>query len=667
MLNTASSINRIEDQDVEPEVLLPIVVVGNGPVGMRAARELLDRLPDRPVVIYGEEQHEPYNRVRLSSWLAGELDWVGLAQPLTRPFGTQFEERIGLRVVEIDRERRCVVDNRGITQPYYRLVLATGSTPYIPNITGVDLPGVFTFRDLDDTNRLLARRVRSHHTLVLGGGLLGLEAARGMQRCNTDVTVLEHADRLLGQQLDEAASARLQATVEALGINVRVGDGVAEVLGRERVEGVRLRSGSVLHCDTLILATGIRPNVSLASQSRLAFGRGIKVDDQMRTTDPDIYAIGECAEHRGQVYGLVAPGLEQAAVAAADIAKAESGYSGSVAASRLKVVGTQVFSMGPMGASGETYNGRAFVFRDDARGVYRKVLVNRHRLIGAIGIGDWDETVRLQTTIGQKQRIWPWQVLRFLRSGHLWPAEDSQGVAGWSPNTVVCQCTGVTRGTISEAIALGACDAATVSRATGASTVCGSCKPLVNDLLGTSAPAEPVPMRRTLLTSAIVALVGALAILFAPPIPYANSVQHALHWDVLWREGLLKQITGFSVLGLLVVGLLVSLRKRTGWLNRLGRFDGWRLAHIVLGVLVIAALVAHTGLRLGSGLNGLLMGAFSLMLLVGAVSAGVIAFEHRIGGMLAQRLRRQAVWLHILLFWPVPALLGWHVFKTYWF
>lgn len=656
---------QLEEQQLPSE--RPIVIVGNGPVGMRFAHELLGRIPDQSLVIYGDEQHQPYNRVRLSSWLAGEVDWDELTQPLDPDHAGQVEQRFGYRILDVDRDAGTVTDSRGRIQPYGRLVLATGSKPFVPQIPGIDLQGVFTFRDLNDVNSLMARRARSHRTVVIGGGLLGLEAARGMQRANTQVTVLEHADRLLGRQLDEDASALLQEQVEALGIDVIIGDGVALISGEGRVSGVRLRSGRELPCDTLIVAAGIRPNISLARAARLAYGRGIQVDDAMRTSDPRIYAVGECAEHRGQVYGLVAPGLEQAAVAASDIAGQPGRYTGSVAASRLKVVGTQVFSMGPMGAGEDPLYGRTFVYRNEADAVYRKILVRRHRLVGIIGIGEWPETVRLQTTIGRSETIWPWQVLRFVRTGRIWPASDGQGVSTWPAASVVCQCTGVTRGTISEAITLGACDAALVARRTGASTVCGSCKPLVAELLGNSQAPDPVPMHRTLMVGATIALLGALAFFLLPAVPYADSVQHAWHWDVLWREQLFKQISGFGVLGLFVVGLAVSIRKRSKVLDRAGRFDGWRMAHVLIGILVIVGLVAHTGLRMGNGLNFLLMASFSVMLLLGAITTAVIALEHKVDADMALRLRRQSTWLHILLFWPVPALLGWHIFKTYWF
>lgn len=645
----------------------PVVIVGNGPIGMRFAGELLARNPSRPIVIYGEEQHEPYDRVQLSAWLAGDVDWGALARPLVVDHGGRVEQRIGYRVLSIDRDERTVFDSDGRSQPYDSLVIATGSSPFVPNLPGIGLDGVYTFRDLDDAARLMARRVRSHRTVVLGGGLLGIESARGMQRGNTHVTVVEHADRLLGRQLDEAGSAQLREAVEGLGIEVVIGDGVAAIDGDGRVESVRLRSGRQLPCDTLVVATGVRPNINLARDAKLAFNRGIQVDDRMRTSDPDIYAIGECAEHRGSVYGLVAPGLEQAGVAAADIAGVDTRYKGSLAASRLKVVGTQVFSIGPVGAGEDPGLAYAHVYRDDDAGIYRKLLVHRYRLVGAIGIGRWDESLRLQTQVGRSMRIWPWQILRFRRTGQLWPAEDSQQVAAWPATATVCQCAGVTRGTITKAVADGAADCEAVTRATGAGSVCGSCRPLIDELTGQPRTMTPTPWHRSLALGAGLGLVGSLLFLAGPNLPYATSVQQAWSWDFLWRDGLAKQVSGFSVLGLFAVGLLLSLRKRVRRLDRWGAFDGWRLAHVLIGVLVIIGLALHTGFRSGHGLNFLLMLSFSMMLLLGALSTGVIAIEHRIGGALATRLRRRSVWLHILLFWPVPALLGWHVFKTYWY
>ncbi|MGH1357579.1 MAG: FAD-dependent oxidoreductase [Burkholderiaceae bacterium] len=658
-----------------------IVIVGNGPVGMRFCRDVLVGLPGANLIIYGEENHHPYNRVRLSSWLAGEvaLDDLSNTESLAsaeRPSnGCRVEQRLGFRITSIDRNARTVTDQTGGVQSYDVLILATGSSPFVPSLPGIDLSGVYTLRNLDDAMALLARRARTRRTVVLGGGLLGLEAARGMQAANTDVTVVEHADRLLANQLDPDASERLQEKVEALGITLVIGDSVRKVLGAGRVEALLLRSGKVLACDTVLISAGIRPNIELARHAGLAFGRGVKVDNKMRTSDPYIYAVGECAEHNGEVYGLVAPGFEQAAVAAASVSGKAGEYLGSIAASRLKVMGTQVFSMGPMGITARPFAGATYRYFDASRNCYRKILVCRNRLAGAIGIGEWSETVRLQTQIGTRQFIYPWQIVRFVHTGRIWPEGEGASVSAWPANATICQCNGVSRGSISEAIAQGANTVEAVSRLTNASTVCGSCRPLVADLLGQSTPPEPVGGSRSLLGLGMLGLVVSLFFLMGTSLEYSSSVRSdggvswfaGPHWDVLWRDGFLKQVTGFGMLAAVTVSLLISLRKRWARVQRLGKYDYWRVAHIGLGIMVVVGLVAHTGFRLGSGLNFLLMLSFLGLLFVGSVSSVVISAGHRLDHARAARLRRQSVFVHILLFWPVPVFLAWHVFKTYWY
>lgn len=643
----------------------PVVIIGNGPVGMHAAREILKRQPDTWLVIYGSERYHPYNRVKLSSMLSGELNWEALLDHLHKPEKARVEERIGFTITHIDTEAQFVEDEHGARQPYRKLILATGSRPHIPNIPGIDLSGVFTFRNLDDTASLMARQVRTQHTVVLGGGLLGLEAARGMQRGHTQVTVIEHADRLLGNMLDEAASTELQLRLKKLGIKTTIRDSVTEILGGPRVSGIKLRSGRIIDCDTVVVATGIRPNIDLARATGIAFGKGIRVDDNMLTSAANVYAIGECAEHRGKVYGLVAPGLEQATVAASHIDGQTGHYRGSILATRLKVVGCPVFSAGPVDATARPNYGTSYVYRDISQGIYRKLLVHRHRLIGIIGVGEWAEATRALNTTNNKQWLWPWQLWRFKKSGNLWPEEQATSVCQWPASAPVCQCTGVSRGAIGEAIHCGAKTVTEVSKATGAASVCGSCRPLVQELIGLATP-QPVTWSNLLGGLAIVSLLAALSVLLFPAIPYADSVQMPWRWDELWRDNLLKQISGYGVLALFAIGLLVSPRKRSKKLQSLGSFDAWRLSHIILGLLVVVGLLIHTGLRLGNGLNLLLMVSFSATLLLGAVVTAIIAQEHRLGAN-ATWLRRKTVWWHILLFWPVPVVLGLHILKSYYF
>lgn len=641
----------------------PIVVVGTGPVGIRVVEELLKREPTAHILVYGDEPGEPYNRVRLSSLLSGEINLPGILNPLRLPDDHRVVQHQDCEVVAIDRARRVITDRTGTTQHYSKLVLATGSRPRIPVIEGIDKQGIFTFRNLDDAQQLMARR--SRRAVVVGGGLLGLEAARGLQRYYTEVFVIEHANRLMAQQLDEGAAELLRERMLALHVRVVLSDSVKRVLGDASVAGVELRSGRDIPCDTLVVATGIRPNIELARDAGLSVGRGIRVNDQMQTSDPHIYAVGECAEHRDQVYGLVAPGLEQAGVAAHCIHGGESRYPGSQAATRLKVAGVKVFSIGCTGEGEVTSLLRTLVFRGaDSRG-YRKLLLRRNRVVGAIAYGDWPEINRVQEAVQHTRYIWPWQQRRFLKTGRLWPEQAAADVADWPAGAVVCQCTNVTRGTLSQAIQAGHGSVEALCAHTGASSVCGSCKPLVAELAGAQEVAAE-PGSRTLLWTAIVTLVAALAFLLSPAIPFPDSVQVPLRWDLLWRDSLLKQISGFTLLGIGALVSIISLRKRLTRFS-FGAFAGWRLVHVLLGTLAVITLIGHTGLRLGYNLNLLLMLDFLALLLVGAAASGVIGLQQILPRARARRTREVSLWLHILLLWPLPALLGFHIFKTYWF
>lgn len=643
----------------------PVVVVGTGPVGIRFVDELLKRSPHTPITLYGNEPWEPYNRVRLAGLLTGELNLAGIQNPLKLPNRHQVVQHHNCEIVSIHPANKQVCDRLGNRQSYSRLVLATGSNPHIPTIEGIDRGGIFTFRNLDDAQHLMARRTRSRYAVVLGGGLLGLETARGLQKYHTEVTVIEHASRLMAQQLDDAAADLLREQLMSLGIRVVLGDSVRRITGDTCIDGVELRSGRSIACDTLLIATGIRPNLVLARDAGIAVGRGIRVNDQMQTSDRSVFAIGECAEHRDRIYGLVAPGLEQAAVAAHSIAGGTSHYSGSHTTTRLKVVGVSVFSAGRTGERDVTSQLRTVSWRSYDSSRYRKLLLQRNRLVGAIAYGDWEETGRLQESVQRARRVWPWQLRRFQRYGRLWPDQDAANVNDWPAGAVVCQCTNTTRGTLSVALQAGHGTVEALSAETGAASVCGSCKPLLAELAG-GQPLAAESGSRTLTWTAAVSLLAALAMLLAPGIPFAPSVQVDLRWDLLWRDGLFKQVSGFSLLGLGVLVSFISLRKRSGHL-RLGSFGAWRVIHVLLGTLAAGTLIAHTGLRLGYHLNLYLMLSFVGLLLAGALAGGAIGLQHALARGVAQRSRDLSLWMHIILLWPLPALLGFHILKTYWF
>lgn len=640
-----------------------MVVVGAGPAGIRAVDELLRHDPLHPVVLYGDEPWEPYQRVQLTALMLGEVGLQAIHNKPNLPQGHRVVQRHHCRVLAIDRARRRVRDAADRWQPYSRLILATGSRPHVPSIPGIDRAGVYTFRNLDDVQRLLARRARSRRLVVLGGGLLGLEAARALRRAHTEVWLVHHSSRLMNRQLDDEAAAQLATHVRALGIHLVLDTSVREVLGGEYVTGVRLRNGSTIECDTLVLATGIQPNVELGFAAGLGVGLGIRVDDSLRTTDSDIYAIGECAEHRGRVYGLVAPGLEQAAIAAHNVLGGQALYTGSQAAAQLKVVGLPVFSAGCVGEEENPTEIRSIIHRGE-RGRYRRLVLRRGRLAGVISIGDWPELPRVREALLRQRRVWPWQRSAFRRRGAIWPSA-APGVADWPATAVVCNCAGITRGALGRAVADGCDNVERLSQRTGAGRVCGSCRPLLAGLVGAAAQAEPQPGRRSVFGAVAAAFALVAAFLFVAEVPVADTVQGRWQPQWLWLDGFWKQVSGYTMLGLGVVASLLSLRKR--WKRfTLGSYPWWRVAHVVLETIAVATLVVHTGLRLGNHLNFLLIAGFLALTALGAFAGAAVALE-RAPNPWTRRLRALSGYWHVALLWPLPALLGFHILSVYYF
>ena len=635
----------------------PTVIVGVGPVGQRLAAELRRHDAEREIVMFGDEPWAPYDRVQLSSWLAGEQQADATVGDVTH-----LRVHLGMSITRIDRANREVVDARGIACPYETLVLATGSRASIPPLPGIRLPGVFTFRNLSDAQALMARSVRSRNMVVIGGGLLGLETARALRRFQTHVTVIEQSERLMYQQLDGDCAALLQQHVEGLGIDVITRARVKRIVGETRMQGVLLSDSRYIECDTVVMAVGITPNIQLARECGLHTGRGVLVNDRMQTSDTRIYAVGECSEHRQTVYGLVAPGFEQAAVAAHTLSGRVAEYSGSMTATRLKVLGYPVMSVG---AAESEWPRQSLEYHDRRKGILRKVFLDGNRLDAAMAVGAWDEFSRVQEGVRTRRRIRPWRALRFRLTGTLWSAEGEGGVAGWPAAATVCNCMGVRRGALTRAVDQGCADVACLASHTGASGVCGSCKPLLVQLLGAT-EIEPVAAARALAAAALVVAIVTLLWLLPFSLPYADSVQLSPRFDELWRNGLYKQVSGFGLLGLSLLLAMLSLRKRVRRL-RWGSFDGWRVLHVMAGVVTVAVLVAHTGLRAGDNLNFYLMCVFAGLMLAGTAASAVVGLQHVLPLTLARRSRELSIWAHVLLLWPLPALLGFHILKTYWY
>jgi nitrite reductase (NADH) large subunit len=365
----------------------PLVIVGNGMAAARLVDELAKAALGRyAIAVIGDEPRLAYNRVLLSSVLAGETashdielrpaDWWR-ERGVTLKYGcTVTEIDVGRRELKIANEESIV---------FSKLVLATGSTPLRLNVPGAELAGVHTFRDSRDVDLLLTLAAAKKRVVVVGGGLLGLEAAYGLAKAGAPVTLIHLMDRLMERQLDAPAAALLKSLVEPKGIDVLLNANTARILGEIRVEGVELTDGRRIEADAVIFAAGIRPNIALARDAGIAVNRGVIVDDALQTGAPDIFALGECAEHRGICYGLVEPAYEQARVLAQHLAGRTAAYDGSVVATNLKVSGVSVFSAGDfLGSDG----GESIVLSDVRRGTYKKLVISDGRLTGAVLVGE---------------------------------------------------------------------------------------------------------------------------------------------------------------------------------------------------------------------------------------------------------------------------------------
>ncbi|MDS1139791.1 nitrite reductase large subunit NirB [Pusillimonas sp. SM2304] len=467
---------------------MKLVVVGNGMAGIRTLEELLkldSGLYD--ITVFGAEPYPNYNRILLSPVLTGEQtiqDIILNDQSWYKANGITLH--LNSTVTQINRARKEVVTADGIVARYDRLLLATGSKPFILPVPGAQLDGVITFRDIRDVNLMIEAAGRLKQAVVIGGGLLGLEAANGLASRGMQVSVVHLGATLLDRQLDTAAAALLQSSLEARGLRFLMSHQTEAILGNDQgsVRGIRFKDGSELATDLVVMAVGIRPDTDLAEAAGIYTDRGIVVNDTLQTYDPSIYAVGECVSHRGMAYGLVAPLFEQAKVAANHLAFHGIGrYAGSTTSTKLKVTGIDVFSAGEFVGGPDT---EAITLADPTGGVYKKLVIREDKLIGACLYGD--------TVDG----AWYFRLIREGKSiselrEHLMFGEGAIGdtghagehsVAGMPDTTEICGCNGVCKGTIVKAIReQGLFTVDEVKKHTKAASSCGSCTGLVEQLL----------------------------------------------------------------------------------------------------------------------------------------------------------------------------------------
>ena len=463
-----------------------LVLIGNGMAGVRTLEELLKLAPDAyEITVFGAEPHGNYNRILLSPVLAGEksLDQIMLNdEAWYADQGIRLHK--GKRVTGIDRVKRVVRADDGTEAAYDRLIMATGSVPFIIPLPGNDLPGVVAFRDIDDVDRMLAAAEGKGHAVVIGGGLLGLEAANGLLKQGMQVSVVHLLDTLMEKQLDKPAAALLKRSLEERGLKFLMGAQTEAILGDARVTGVRFKDGVELPADLVVMAVGIRPNIELARSVGLQYDRGLLVNDTLQTYDPRIYAVGECVQHRGDTYGLVAPLFEQAKVCANHLAElGYARYEGSLTSTKLKVTGIDLFSAGDFIGGGAT---EEMVLQDPGRGVYKKLVIKDNRIRGAVMYGDtldgawYFQLMRDNTDIAGFRDSLLFGQAHLGDSGH----GDDNRIAAMADTAEICGCNGVCKGDIVRAISDKKLFTLDEVRAhTKASSSCGSCTGLVEALL----------------------------------------------------------------------------------------------------------------------------------------------------------------------------------------
>lgn len=461
-----------------------LVLIGNGMAGINTVEHLLKLNPNQyEITVIGSEPHPNYNRILLSYVLEGSKE---LPDIVLNDWDWYTENKItlhaGTTVTRIDAQARTVRTDSGLTLEYDALILATGSNPFFLPVPGADKAGIVGFRDIADCERMIDAAKTYKKAAVIGGGLLGLEAARGLQQLGMDVTVVHLMQELMERQLDPTAAGMLKAELESQGLKFKMPASTVEIMGGERVTGLRFADGSMLEADFVVMAAGIKPNTALAAASGIEVNRGIVVDDYMRTSAPGVYAVGECNEHRGQCYGLVAPLFEQAAVLAKVLAGAETApYTGSTVSTKLKISGVDVFSAGEF----QDREGlMALKLHDPWKKVYKKILLDGNTIVGGVLFGDVSDAAPLAKWVKDGAEMTAEIHSALMGGGCCGGGGKKSSVEAMSDEDIVCGCNGVTKGTIVQGIrSQGWTTVDQIKACTGATRSCGGCKGLVEQLL----------------------------------------------------------------------------------------------------------------------------------------------------------------------------------------
>ncbi|CDO34276.1 Nitrite reductase (NAD(P)H) [Novosphingobium sp. KN65.2] len=529
---------NFEKGDLPGQVRERLVVIGNGMAGCRAVEEILARDPNRfDITIFGAEPRVNYNRIMLSPVLAGEKTFDEIVINTQQWYDENGITLIsGDKVDHIDRAAMTVISASGRAEPYDRLLIATGSDPFIIPVPGKDLEGVVTFRDLDDVDKMLHAAEAGNakgggNAVVIGGGLLGLEAAHGLSLRGMKVTVIHLMPTLMERQLDEAAGWLLKTELERRGQTILTGANTKEILGKDgKVAAVMLDDGTEIAADIVVMAVGIRPATGLARAAGLEVERGIMVDDHMVTSDPAILSVGECVQHRGMCYGLVAPLWDMCRALADYVTESPTGYEGSVTSTKLKVSGIDLFSAGDFSGGEDCED---IVMRDASRGVYKRVIVKDNKVLGAVLYGDtadgswyFDLMKKGEDVSEIREALIFGQA--FASGGAL--ADPNAAVAALSDDAEICGCNGVSKGAVVQCIVGGAHSLDAVRSGCKASASCGSCTGLVESLLAVTLGGEVESGPRTMCKCTSFTHDDVRNLIVEKQLKVIPEVMQELHW-----------------------------------------------------------------------------------------------------------------------------------------
>jgi len=634
-----------------------------------AAQRFLDSLVDRippgaaRITLLCEEAHAPYDRLNLGEVVVG----AGPARPLREP-DWYAENLIDVRLKEsavgIDRVNARVHTSNGAAVPYDRLILATGSEAIRPDLPGADGPRISIYRTDGDAERIARAARDAERVVVVGAGLLGLEVADQIRSCGCEVTVLEFAPRLLARQLDAEGSEALERTLAARGLKLRLSTAIREMKSGE--EGVRLElAGSdPIDADWVVVAAGARPRDDVARVAGLEChpAGGVTVDEELATSDSAIFAIGECARFEGAQIGVAAPCYRMADVLADRLTRGTSKFRAIPSDFQLKVAGTHVEAIGESLAEGPDV--RAITWSE--AGAYRRMTLRGRRLVGAIAGGGTADFVRVREAIARGMRVTRKHEARLRATGALWRSSDPLPIEDWSDEATVCSCAGVSCGELRSAWAEGARSSAQLRSATGAGVGCKTCAPLLAELAGEAASSRKASVGRGLPAAASLVLAFFAAAAALGPIPMARSVLDAPSIDFLWRDAWWKQVSGFSLLGLIAGALLLPARERLPSRLR-ATFSSARVTHASIGVATVVALGVHTGMRSGANLNATMMTCVIGSMAVGGLTGLVTSAERRLPARIGAALRVGWKRAHLALLLPIPVLVLYHVLAVYYF